>query len=180
MDFSAIFSFLNGLFTGLYDFFNGLFSGLFASLNGLFSSLYTTIVNAVDGLIDFIEDIWVEFWDALKTFFTTIFKPILDLVDGILYLFVQAFTLVVLALKVVAAMFGVFISFASGLITTIISFASWSGSTQYNSLPGPIDAGFLYVVGLTNQMGLNQLPLVFAVFVWLLTGYGVFKIVGGR
>lgn len=172
--------FADGLFQGLYGFLNGLFTGLFTALNNLFGNLFTTISNGFTSLMNFIGSVFTSLWNAISTLLTNLFKPILDLVDGILYLFTQSFTIIVLALKVIASLFGLVISFADGIITTITSFLSWSGSTQYYSLPDPINQGFTSVLGLTGQMGVNILPLVLCVFIWLVTGFSVFRIVGGR
>lgn len=180
MDFTSLDNFINSLFTNLYGFFNGLFSSLFSALNSLFGNLFTTLSNGFTSLMNFMGSLFTNLWNSISTFFTTLFKPILDLVDGILYLITQSFTIIVLALKVIASLFGLVISFADGIITTITSFLGWSGSTQYYSLPDPINQGFTALLGLTGQMGLDTLPLVLCVFIWLLTGYGVFRIVGGR
>lgn len=180
MDFSGLETFIDGAFQGIYSFFNNLFSGLFSTLNSLFGNLFRTINNAFTSLMNFIGRSLTNLWNAISTFLSNLFKPILDLVTGILYLFTQSFTIIVLALKVVAALFGLVISFASGIITTITSFLSWQGSTQYYTLPEQINKGFTSLLGITGQMGLNTLPLVLCVFIWLMTGYMVFRIVGGR
>lgn len=164
----------------MYDFFNSLFGGLFGQLRNLFSSLFSFMGDIYHDLTSFIGNLFSGFWNAFTTFITNLFGPILDFFDAVLYLFKQAFVIVILVLKVIAALFGLLISFANGIINTLIGFAGWSGSTQYYSLADPLQTGMGFTMGIVNQTGLNILPLVIAVFIWLLTAYGVFKIVGGR
>lgn len=164
----------------MFDFLNGLFGGLFWQINSLFGSMFSTVGSFFANITAYLGNVLSSFFNAIVVFLNTLFKPILDFFDAILYLFQQAFILAVLVLKVIAALFGLIVSLGAGLINTIVGFTTWSGSTQYYSMPDPLQQGVIAVTGLLNQTGFESLPLVLAVFIWIMTAMGVIKIIGGR
>ena len=158
-------SFFQGLGQNLINAINTMFGWLGSQLGGIFTWLGSEI-NAL--------------FNSINSFLSTLLQPILWVVQGFYYLLQQVFSIVVLVIQVIFGLFKVVYSVIIGIFSTFSQLLSYSGSSSYFHVPAAYQTGFGYVTGFMNTSGLNTLPAVICVFIWISAAIAVIKIGGGK
>lgn len=149
-----------------------------------FQDLAQAFMDRIGDALSWLGMVWTDLFNALKQFFALLLAPLLSLVKGILYLLQQSFVVVVLVVQVVFGLFELLGGIIVGIFSTfgqLLAYAgSGTGGEEYYYLPSAYQEGWRMVADYLNTTGFGTLALVLAVFVWLVTAYGVIRIVGGE
>lgn len=149
----------------MWSFLSGLWDSGLNWIGGLFSGLGNAIATGFNNLGSFLSRTFGGFFHDLTAFFSRIFGPLLDLVTGLIYLLGQAVDVVILVVQVILYLVQVLVSFATGLVRSLVALATFSPD-QVAAVHNPYAAGTGIFFRVLAQGGGDVLAAVLGWAFW--------------
>lgn len=134
----------------------------------------------VQGAVQTLRDFLAQFGRELSDTLDQVFGGLIDLLGDIFYLFDRLAGVFGLLVKILILMVQVLFATAAGLIRTLVSVAAFDPSSVAPADKSAYATGIDWFIGKGAAVGLDILPSVLAVGVWIGAGLMILRLIGGE